>query len=157
MYFCLNNLNIFFSQHNPLWLLLYVTLNLWPSTFSQAWIHTTLREVASQYIYYGSYGYIFRKISPYKIPHFSLNVDCYQHSNKDRLLMRLTAVTGWDCMSCVYQCWWFILLLAVMAAICLLYTAAIFYLFIYNLPFIIIPTLYSALNKQCVWRVLPKI
>jgi hypothetical protein len=37
------------------------TLNLWPATFSQAWIHTTLWELASQDIYDETYGYIFYK------------------------------------------------------------------------------------------------
>jgi hypothetical protein len=35
--------------------------NLWPATFSQAWIHTTLWELASQDIYDETYGYIICK------------------------------------------------------------------------------------------------
>jgi hypothetical protein len=53
--------NLFISQHNPLQLLLYVTLNLWPATFSQAWIHMTLWELVSQDNYDETYRYIFCK------------------------------------------------------------------------------------------------
>jgi hypothetical protein len=37
------------------------TLNLWPATFSQAWLHMTVWELASQDIYDETYGYIFCK------------------------------------------------------------------------------------------------
>jgi hypothetical protein len=75
---------LFFSQHNALRLLLCHTLNLLPATFSQAWIQTTLWELASQNIYDETYGYIFRnslflqnfgKILFNSELHFSINVD----------------------------------------------------------------------------------
>jgi hypothetical protein len=42
------------------------TLNLWVATFSQAWIHTPLRELASQDIYDETYEYIFCEFLPCK-------------------------------------------------------------------------------------------
>jgi hypothetical protein len=61
-------------------------LDLWPATFSLAWIHTTLWELVSQDIYDETYGYNFCKFFPCKNfdnkhtlfnsePHFSINVD----------------------------------------------------------------------------------
>jgi hypothetical protein len=40
------------------------TVNLWPATFSQAWIQKTLWELASQDIYDKTYGYIFWSFFP---------------------------------------------------------------------------------------------
>jgi hypothetical protein len=63
------------------------TLNLWPTVFSQAWIHITLWELVSQDIHDETYGYIFCKFFPCNSfdnkhmlfsseLHFSINIDC---------------------------------------------------------------------------------
>jgi hypothetical protein len=69
------------------------TLNPWPTTFSQAWIHMSLWELLSQGIYDETYGYIFCKFFPCKSfhnKHTLFNNELQFSTNIDRLLTPLT-------------------------------------------------------------------
>jgi hypothetical protein len=68
------------------------TRNLWPSTFLQAWIHTTLWELASQDIYDKTYGYIsvsFFLAEVSTMEHTLFNSELDFSINVDRLLTSL--------------------------------------------------------------------